>query len=292
MKTKEKHLYSLNELGDYKIAKNDHDIRGWEVRDRDAKSIGRVDNLLANKDLGKVVYVDVEVNQSIIDKNHDPFSANNDSGFKEFINKDGENHIIIPIGLIDIHPEEKYVHTNSLDYNTFAATKRYKTGEPISRNYEKQILSSYKANYRPNEIKGKHDPLKEDEYIESEYSARKRESRPKYSNEGYSEKETTKETTQDRIERERANLKYKSEVHHDREETDEERMERERAHLRATSSQPDPNFKPSRTYDDDGNWVREKEYLTDAEIESRRRGRLRDEEDFYDQEEFRPRKRY
>ncbi|MFC6861068.1 PRC-barrel domain-containing protein [Zunongwangia atlantica] len=286
MKTKEKHLYSLNELGDYKIAKNDHDIRGWEVRDRDAKSIGRVDNLLANKDLGKVVYVDVEVHQSIIDKNHDPFSANNDSGFKEFINKDGENHIIIPIGLIYIHPEEKYVHTNSLDYNTFAETKRYRTGEPISRNYEEQILSSYKANYRPNEIKGKHDSLKEDEYIESEYSARKSSPSPAYTS--YPERETT----QDRIERERANLKYKSEVRHDREETTEERMERERAHLRATSGHPDPAFKPARTYDDDKNWVREKEYLSDAEIEARRKGRIRNDEDFYNQEEFRPRRRY
>ena len=288
MKTKEKHLYSLNELGDYKIAKNDHDIRGWEVRDRDAKSIGRVDNLLANKELGKVVYVDVEVNQSIIDKNHDPFSGNNETGFKEFINKDGENHIIIPIGLIDIHPEGNYVHTNSLDYNTFAETKRYRTGEPISRNYEKQILSSYKANYRPNEIKGKHDSLKDDEYIDTEYSARKTEHVPRHTHSDYSERETT----QDRIERERANLKYKSEIHHDRKETAEERMERERAHLRATSGHPDPAFKPSRTYDDDGNWVREKEYLTDAEIESRRKARLREEEDFYDQEEFRPRRRY
>lgn len=282
MKTKEKHLYSLNELGDYKIAKDDHDIRGWEVRDRDAKSIGRVDNLLANKELGKVVYVDVAVNQSIIDENHDPFSANNDSGFKEFINKDGENHIIIPIGLIDIHPGDKYVHTNSLDYTTFAETKRYRTGDPISRDYEKNILSSYQRNYRPNEIKGKQESLGEDEIVDSKYSARKT----------TDSSHDTEEKTRQRIEKERANLKYKSEVLHDREETTEERMERERAQLRATSGDPDPAFKPSRTYDDDSNWVKEKEYLTDAEIESRRKARLKDEEDFYNQEEFRPRKRY
>ncbi len=282
MKTNEKHLYSLSELGDYKIAKHDHDIRGWEVRDRDAKSIGKVDNLLANKELGKVVYVDVEVNQSIIDKNHDPFSVNNDTGFKEFINKDGENHIIIPIGLIDIYPEDKYVHTNSLDYNTFAETKRYRTGEPISRNYEKQILSSYKQNYRPNEIKGKQESLSKDEIVDGEYSARKT-----VQPSGYNEDET-----QQRIDREKANLKYKSEVLHDREETTEERMERERAKLRATSGNPDSAFKPTRTYDDDGNWVREKEYVTDAEIESRRKGRIRKDDDFYDQEEFKPRRRY
>ena len=133
----------MSQLKGYKVDSHDHDIRGWKLLDRDKKTIGKVDNLLVNKELGKVVYVDVQVEQDIIDRNHDPYSAQHQSEFKEFINKDGENHIIIPIGLIDINATDKYVFTEGIDYQTFAETKRYRSGTDISRNYEHHVLGSY-----------------------------------------------------------------------------------------------------------------------------------------------------
>ncbi|MDN3593824.1 hypothetical protein [Zunongwangia endophytica] len=292
MKTKEKHLYYLNELGDYKISSKDPDIRKWEVKDRDYMSIGKVDNLIVNKELDRVVYVDVEVNQLIIDKNHDPYSPDNNSGFREFINKEGENHIIIPIGLIDINVEEKFIHTDSLDHKIFAETKRYRTGDPISRDYEKNIISSYNRNYTPNEIQGKKAKLTDDEYVVDEYSARK--------------SAHASNTTEERIAEEKANLHYKSETLHDREnaETKEERMERERAQLRANSTANDyrnsdstipamptskEGIRPEKTYDDDTSWNREKHFLSEEEIESRERKRLRAEDDFYNRSEFKRR---
>ena len=96
MSTNEKHLYYLNELKDYKINSKDPDIRGWTVKDLDNRVIGRVDNLLVNKDFGKVVYIDVEVDQSIIDKNHDPYKPNSNSEVREFINTEGEVTLIPP----------------------------------------------------------------------------------------------------------------------------------------------------------------------------------------------------
>ncbi|MFV8282420.1 PRC-barrel domain-containing protein [Christiangramia marina] len=143
MSTTEKHLVHLSQLKGYKVDSHDHDIRGWKLLDRDNKTIGKVDNLLVNKELGKVVYVDVQVEQDIIDRNHDPYSTPHQSKFKEFINKDGENHIIIPIGLIDINATDQYVFTEGIDYQTFAETKRYRSGTDISRNYEHHVLGSY-----------------------------------------------------------------------------------------------------------------------------------------------------
>jgi len=136
MSTKEKHLYYLSELKGYKVNKKDQDIRGWAVKDLDNRTIGKVDNLLVNKDFGKVVYVDVEVDQSIIDKKHDPYHPNSNSEVKEFINKEGETHIIIPIGLVDLNLENHYVYTQTINYQTFAETKRYRPGTYISRDYE------------------------------------------------------------------------------------------------------------------------------------------------------------
>ncbi|MHA7944001.1 PRC-barrel domain-containing protein [Formosa sp. 3Alg 14/1] len=146
MKTDEKHLYDLNELSDYKISEGYADIRGWNVIDADNRVIGKVDNLLVNKDAQRVVYIDVEVDQSIIDSKHDPYSASGNKDLREFINKDGENHIIIPIGLIDINSDVKHVYTHTVNHRTFSSTKRYRKGENINRAYEVQVLDSYERN--------------------------------------------------------------------------------------------------------------------------------------------------
>ena len=47
--TKERNLYYLEELSDYKVADSDKDVRGWEVKDIDGRTVGKVDNLLVNK---------------------------------------------------------------------------------------------------------------------------------------------------------------------------------------------------------------------------------------------------
>ena len=145
MTEKRKHLYYLDELSDYKVSSHDPDVRGWQVRDVEDRVIGKVDNLLVNKDRKKVVYLDVEVDESIIEANHDPYSSRS-SEIHEFINKDGENHLIIPIGLADLNKNEKYVFTDRIDHRTFAETKRMERGYDVDRDYEVIVLESYNRN--------------------------------------------------------------------------------------------------------------------------------------------------
>ncbi|WP_233357705.1 PRC-barrel domain-containing protein [Haloflavibacter putidus] len=144
MKNKKKHLYYLEELSDYKVAGNYSDVRGWSVKDSDNRVIGKVENLLVNKDMERVVYLDVEVDETIIEADHDPYGKPANADVHEFVNKEGENHIIIPIGLIDINESQKFVYTNSIDHQTFAETKRIKTGATIDREYEEAVMRSYK----------------------------------------------------------------------------------------------------------------------------------------------------
>ncbi|MDT0643254.1 hypothetical protein RM553_10480 [Zunongwangia sp. F363] len=141
---KHKHLYHFSELSDYKISKHDPDVRGWSVKDRDNRVIGKVDNLLVNKDLERVVYLDVEVDSTIIEANHDPYGTPANENVHEFINKEGENHVIIPIGMVGFNKDQKYVYTDTIDYQTFAETKRYRSGTNIERHYEDNVLKSYK----------------------------------------------------------------------------------------------------------------------------------------------------
>lgn len=144
MTSKNKSLYYLSELSDYKVASDDPDVRGWKVNDKDQRCIGKVDNLLVNKNTERVVYLDIEVDQSIIDTNHEVYTGvQKHQGVHEFLNEKGENHLILPIGLVTLDKEAKKVHTQNVDFQTFAATKRYTKGNEFDRNYELAVLSSY-----------------------------------------------------------------------------------------------------------------------------------------------------
>jgi len=142
-KEDKKHLYYLDELSDYKVDSHYSDVSGWPVKDREDRVIGKVSNLLVNKNLEKVVYLDVEVDDSIIEANHDPYATPANAGLREFVNKEGENHIIIPIGLVTIESKQKFVFADSIGYQTFAGTKRMVPGADINRDYEMTVLNSY-----------------------------------------------------------------------------------------------------------------------------------------------------
>lgn len=134
----------MDELSDYKIASNYSDVRGWKIVDADNRTIGKIDNLWVNKDLERVVYLDVNVDKSLIEdsKNdiHDAIASDNG---REFVYRDGDSHIIIPIGSVNINKDTKTVMANNIGYNTFRKTNRYNSVENFDRNYERSVLNSY-----------------------------------------------------------------------------------------------------------------------------------------------------
>ncbi len=142
-RNRDKHLFYLNELSDYKVASNDPDVRGWKVKDVDNRVIGKVDNFLVNKNTERVVYLDVEVDRSILEANHEPYQSSASEGVHEFVNKKGEEHLIIPIGLVKLNEDDKFIYTDKVNHRTFAETKRKKKGANIDREYEEVVLASY-----------------------------------------------------------------------------------------------------------------------------------------------------
>ncbi len=142
---KNKNLFYLDELSDYKVASDYPDIKGWDVRDSDNRVIGKVDRLLVNKIAERVVYIDVEVDHTIIEHGHDPY-AGTTTGVHEFLNKDGDNHLIIPIGMIIIDEENKIVHSAQIDHTTFSKMPRFKSGSDINNDYEANVYRKYTGN--------------------------------------------------------------------------------------------------------------------------------------------------
>ena len=173
MKNKEKHLYNLDELSDYKVASDDPDVRNWEVRDRDNRVIGKVDSLLVNKTAKRVGYLDIEVDETIIDAKHDPY-AKSDADVREFVNKDGENHVIVPIGMTRLDNDNKIVFAHGIDHRTFAETKRYRKGDELNREYEVIVLDSYTRNTTPADEKTyqEDDFYNRDEFDRDRYNKR------------------------------------------------------------------------------------------------------------------------
>ena len=143
MKDNNKNLYYLHELSEYKVADDYADVRDWEVIDADKRTIGKVDGLLVSKEADRVVYLDVEVDTSLIEDGHETYVVPAKKGVHEFLNEEGENHLIIPIGMVTLDEENKKVHSKQIDYSTFSKTKRFKSGVDLERSYELTILRHY-----------------------------------------------------------------------------------------------------------------------------------------------------
>ena len=138
-------LFNLDELSGYKVAENYSDVRGWDVKDANDRTIGKVDHLLVNKIAERVVYLDVEVDTSLIEEGHNTYQDSVSAGVHEFLNEEGENHLIIPIGMAILDENNKIVNTNQIDSSTFAKTKRFKNGDDIDFRYELNTLRHYKG---------------------------------------------------------------------------------------------------------------------------------------------------
>lgn len=139
-----KDLFYLNELSDYKVADHYADVRGWDVKDVDGRIVGKVDELLVSKSAERVVYLDIEVDSSVIEKGHEVYGKSS-SGIHEFLNKDGDNHLIIPIGMVTISRERKDVITTEINHDTFSKTKRFAKGYLIDPDYEVASYNNFRT---------------------------------------------------------------------------------------------------------------------------------------------------
>jgi hypothetical protein len=155
-----KNLFNLDELSGYKVAENYNDVRGWDVKDANNRTIGKVDHLLVNKIAERVVYLDVEVDETLIEEGFNTYQNSVSHGVHEFLNEDGENHLIIPIGMAMIDEENKLVNTSQIDSSTFAKAKRFRKGDVIDFGYELNTVRHYKGDntiHSSNTVEGFYD---------------------------------------------------------------------------------------------------------------------------------------
>ncbi|MFC6996251.1 PRC-barrel domain-containing protein [Rufibacter roseus] len=114
-------LAALHDLTDFKVANNDLDIRGWEVIGADGQRIGVVDDLIVDRSVMKVRYLDIDVDKHLLLPDVDT------------------RHTVVPIGAAHLDDESDQVFLADISQESLARFPFYKGG-PISDEMEYRIM--------------------------------------------------------------------------------------------------------------------------------------------------------
>lgn len=115
----------LGQLDDFTVAEGDPDVRGWEVLASDGRKIGEVDELLVDARAMKVRYLDVDVDGALA-------------------GRDGERHVLIPIGYARLDREGTRVLVDGLASADVGGVPAYDQG-PLTREYESSVRRSFRG---------------------------------------------------------------------------------------------------------------------------------------------------
>lgn len=92
-----KYLKFVDNLDDYKVHHDDTDIRNFNVKTISGESIGKVEGLLADTEALRVRYVEVELDEVVINRH------------PRGLYTDEDRHVLVPIGLIQINESDRSV---------------------------------------------------------------------------------------------------------------------------------------------------------------------------------------
>jgi sporulation protein YlmC with PRC-barrel domain len=100
-------LTPLSRMGDFKIASNDPDVRGWEVRANDDKRIGTVEDMLVDRTAREVRYL----------------AVNRDRGLFSALTG-GSGYVLIPVSDVRLDRDRK-VYLDSLGSSEIGSMQEY-----------------------------------------------------------------------------------------------------------------------------------------------------------------------
>lgn len=112
----------LQELSgsDYEIADGEPDIRGWDVKDANGRTIGEVDDLIFDVQSQKVRYMVVELDDDELDL-------------------DDDREVLIPIGLAQLQDDGDDVILNNVTADQLRSLPEYDDDDEITPAYESNI---------------------------------------------------------------------------------------------------------------------------------------------------------
>ncbi len=122
--TRNERLKFLDNLSGYKVHHDDVDPRGYSVKLRSGETIGEVEGLLADTDAELVRYVEVEVDDDVINR-YDRDDYNDD-----------DRHALIPVGLVHIDRSSNSVTISGVTNDQIVNYPRFRKDQGYSTRYE------------------------------------------------------------------------------------------------------------------------------------------------------------
>lgn len=117
---------ALENLDDWKVHSDDVDVRGWNLYAGTGEKIGKVENLIADTEAKKVRYLEVELDDNLSSLRTDAYRNTLTDSYRNYYGTDKDNHILIPIGVVDIDENDnKVVASSNLNNTYFANSPRY-----------------------------------------------------------------------------------------------------------------------------------------------------------------------
>ena len=113
---------------DYEVADDHEDVMDWDVVGRDGTKIGEVEDMIVDMQAMKVRYLEVELDDDL-------------PGVQD------DQRVLIPIGMADLDYSNKNVLVSNLDSSAVTSFPAYR-GEPITREYENTLMSSFSPGYQ------------------------------------------------------------------------------------------------------------------------------------------------
>ncbi len=117
----EDRLMILHELKNFRVAKGESDIRGWDVVTSDKKKIGKVHELIVDTVDLKVRYLDIDVDSKVLETKTN-------------------SHILIPIAGAQLDDDDNRVYLNEISITEITALPPY-DHRRITREFETNIAS-------------------------------------------------------------------------------------------------------------------------------------------------------
>ena len=118
-------LAPLNDLPSYKVADGNPDVRGLDVETADGEKIGEVHDLIVDVAAMKVRYLDVDVDNALLDTEED-------------------RHILVPVGCATLNADADVIDLTTVSSADLPSIPGY-SHEPITRDFESAVRDCYTA---------------------------------------------------------------------------------------------------------------------------------------------------
>lgn len=119
-----KYLHFVSDLSKYKVHHEDIDPRGFDLLLDSGERIGKVEGLLADTSAQQVRYLEIAVEDELINLNNTELYSHED------------RHLLVPIGIIRLEPSQSNAVISGLVYQDLVGYPRFNRTGGYSTRYE------------------------------------------------------------------------------------------------------------------------------------------------------------